>query len=43
MGLSGKNLAKLILEGLDNLTLPIDNCRGQGYDGAGAVAGHSLF
>ena len=39
MGLSGKNLAKLILEGLDNLTLPIDNCKGQGYDGAGAVAG----
>ena len=39
-GLSGKNLAKLILEGLDDLTLPIDNCRGQGYDGVGAVAGH---
>jgi hypothetical protein len=39
-GLSGKNLAKLILEALDDLTLPIDNCRGQGYDGAGAVAGH---
>ena len=39
-GLSGKNLAKRILEALDDLTLPIDNCRGQGYDGAGAVAGH---
>ena len=39
-GLSGQNLAKLILEALDELTLSIDNCRGQGYDGAGSVAGH---
>ena len=38
-GLTGANLAKLILEALDNLTLSIENCRGQGYDGAGAVAG----
>ncbi|CAB3991276.1 52 kDa repressor of the inhibitor of the kinase-like [Paramuricea clavata] len=36
-GLSGKNLPKLILESLDDLTLPIDNCRGQGCGGAGAV------
>ena len=35
-GLSDQNLAKLILEALDDFTLPIDNCRGQGYDGAGA-------
>ena len=46
-GLSGKNLPKLILEALDDLTLPIDNCRGQGYGGAGAghingLAGHIL-
>ena len=39
-GLSGAQLAQLILEALDNLTLPIEDCRGQGYDGAGAVAGH---
>ena len=38
-GLTGANLAKLILEALDTLTLSIENCRGQGYDGAGAVAG----
>ena len=37
-GLSGAQLAKLILEALDNLTLPVEDCRGQGYDGA--VAGH---
>ena len=39
-GLTGEQLAKLILEALNNLTLSIDDCRGQGYDGAGAVAGH---
>ena len=40
MGFKWADLAKLILEALDNLALPIENCRGQGYDGAGAVAGH---
>ena len=39
-GLSGSDLAKLILDALGELTLSIENCRGQGYDGAGAVAGH---
>ncbi|CAB3979945.1 Hypothetical predicted protein [Paramuricea clavata] len=39
-GLTGEQLAKLILEALNNLTLSIDDCRGQGYDGTGAVAGH---
>ena len=39
-GLSGEQLAKLIVDALNELTLSIDNCRGQGYDGAGAVAGH---
>ena len=39
-GLSGAQLAKLILEHVNELTLSIDDCRGQGYDGAGAVAGH---
>ncbi|XP_046860984.1 uncharacterized protein LOC124454224 [Xenia sp. Carnegie-2017] len=38
-GLSGENLAKLILDKLKDLGLPIEDCRGQGYDGAGAVAG----
>ena len=39
-GLSGEQLAKLIVDALNELTLSIDDCRGQGYDGAGAVAGH---
>ena len=39
-GLSGAQLAKLILEALGDLTLSIEDCRGLGYDGAGAVAGH---
>ncbi|XP_046851760.1 52 kDa repressor of the inhibitor of the protein kinase-like [Xenia sp. Carnegie-2017] len=37
--LSGAQLAKLLLEALKELTLSIDDCRGQGYDGAGSVAG----
>ena len=39
-GLSGENLATAILGALQELGLNIDDCRGQGYDGAGAVAGH---
>jgi hypothetical protein len=39
-GLSGAQLAKLVLEALNDLTLSIEDCRGQGYDGAGSVAGH---
>ena len=39
-GLSGAQLAKLLLESLNELTLSLEDCRGQGYDGAGAVAGH---
>ena len=39
-GLSGEQLAKLIIDALNDLTLSIADCRGQGYDGAGAVAGH---
>ena len=39
-GLSGEQLAKRILEALNDMTLSIDDCRGQGYDGAGAVSGH---
>ncbi|XP_046863323.1 52 kDa repressor of the inhibitor of the protein kinase-like [Xenia sp. Carnegie-2017] len=38
-GLSGAQLAKLLLEALKELTLSIDDCRGQGYDGAGSVPG----
>ncbi|XP_046855866.1 52 kDa repressor of the inhibitor of the protein kinase-like [Xenia sp. Carnegie-2017] len=38
-GLSDAQLAKLLLEALKELTLSIDDCRGQGYDGAGSVAG----
>ena len=37
-GLSGKDLASVILKCLNkDLTLDIQNCRGQGYDGAGDV------
>lgn len=39
-GLTGAGLATLVLEALNDLTLNIQDCRGQGYDGAGAVAGH---
>ncbi|XP_046854933.1 52 kDa repressor of the inhibitor of the protein kinase-like isoform X1 [Xenia sp. Carnegie-2017] len=39
-GLSGQQLSKLILETLEKFALPIMDCRGQGYDGAGAVSGH---
>ena len=38
-GLSGQNLSKLLLDALNNLDLPIKDCRGQGYDSAGSVAG----
>ena len=38
--LRGADLAKLILDELTNLNLCVSDCRGQGYDGAGAVAGH---
>lgn len=38
-GLNGAALAKVILDTLDDYGLNIKNCRGQGYDGAGSVAG----
>ena len=38
-GLKGEGLEKLILEVLKKFGLDIKNCRGQGYDGAGSVAG----
>ena len=38
-GLSGEGLTKLLLDGISDLGLNIDNVRGQGYDGAGNVAG----
>ena len=40
LGLSGRALAKTILTEIGNLTLHINNCRGQGYDGAVSVFGH---
>ncbi|XP_057298780.1 52 kDa repressor of the inhibitor of the protein kinase-like [Hydractinia symbiolongicarpus] len=39
-GLTGADLAQLMLSALQNLNLDFSNCRGQGYDGAGNVAGH---
>ena len=38
-GLSGKALSDTILNTILDLGLDISNCRGQGYDGAGSVAG----
>ena len=40
LGLTGKALAETILTEIGNLTLDINNCRGQGYDGAASVSGH---
>ena len=40
LGLSGKALAETILTEIGNLTLDINNCPGQGYDGAASVSGH---
>ena len=40
LGLSGKALAETVLNGIANLTLDIQNCRGQGYDGASSVSGY---
>ena len=39
-GLSGKDLKSVLLKCLENLNLHIKDCRGQAYDGAGAVAGY---
>ena len=39
-GMRGEKLSKVITSTVDNLSLDIRYCRGQGYDGAGAVAGH---
>ena len=38
-GLSGEQLSKNILDAIADLGLDIQDCRGQGYDGAGAMAG----
>ena len=39
LGLSGKALAETVLNGITNLILDIQNCLGQGYDGASSVSG----
>ena len=38
-GLSGENLAKILLGAPNDLDLPIEDCRGQGYNVAGCVNG----
>ena len=38
-GLTGKDLYNEIISSLESFNLDIQNCLGQGYDGAGAVAG----
>ena len=40
LGLSGKALAETFLTEIGNLTLEINNCRGQGYDVAASFSGH---
>ena len=37
-GLTGKDLLKEVVDTLNELELDLKNCRGQGYDGAGAVS-----
>jgi len=39
-GLTGKAISDAILKKVSDLGLDIMNCRGQGYDGAGSVAGY---
>ena len=38
-GLTGKHLLNTILKEIESLGLLMDDYRGQGYDGAGAMAG----
>ena len=38
-GLSGKPLSETLLRAISELKLDIDDCRGQGYDGAAAISG----
>ena len=38
-GLSGKALSETLLGAISELKLDINDCRGQGYDGAAAVSG----
>ena len=38
-GVSGEAFSKLILAELNRLGISMQNCRAQGYDGAGAMAG----
>ena len=40
-GLTGLDLANLISNAITDLGIDIQKCRGQGYDGAGAVSGHT--
>ena len=40
-GLSGADLSKLLLNKLIEIGLNIQDCRRQGYDGAGAVSGYT--
>ena len=39
-GLTGKDLYNEVTEALRSFGLDLQNCCGQGYDGAGAVSGH---
>ena len=41
-GLSGEALSKKILKTLNELCVPIEDCRGQGYDGAGVMSSPNI-
>ena len=38
-GLAGEHLLNTVLKEIKSLGLSMDDCRGQGYDGAGAMVG----
>ena len=41
-GLTGAAIAKKVTEGIENFSLDMNFCRGQGYDGAGNMAGKCI-
>ena len=41
-GLTGAAIAKKVTEGIENFSLDMNCCRGQGYDGAGNMAGKCI-
>ena len=42
VGMTGEALAKNIEDTLEEINLPLENCRGQGYDGASAMSSNTV-